>query len=74
MKNTYKVPEKVVKKHHYICRGVYLLIIKKMKEWNNLNKKRVIINLEPDLYEKLKDTAKQNYCTMTQVLKVYRIE
>lgn len=42
-----------------------------MKEWNYLNKKRVIINLEPDLYEKLKDTAKQNYCTMTQILKDY---
>lgn len=42
-----------------------------MKEWNDLNKKRVIINLEPDLYEKLKDVAKQNYCTMTQVLKDY---
>lgn len=42
-----------------------------MKEWNNLNKKRVIINLEPDLYEKLKDVAKKRYCTMTQVLKDY---
>ncbi|EDT27348.1 hypothetical protein ACQPUH_06300 [Clostridium perfringens] len=36
-----------------------------------MNKKRFIINLEPDLYKKLKDTAKQNYCTMTQVLKDY---
>lgn len=42
-----------------------------MKEWNDLNKKRVIINLESDLYEKLKDVAKQNYCTMTQVIKEY---
>ncbi|MDU7068180.1 MAG: hypothetical protein E6343_09430 [Clostridium perfringens] len=36
-----------------------------------MNKKRVIINLESDLYEKLKDVGKQNYCTMTQVIKEY---
>ena len=43
-----------------------------MKEWNDLNKKkRVIISLETELHEKLKDTAKQRYCTMTQVLKDY---
>ncbi|WP_415293926.1 hypothetical protein [Clostridium perfringens] len=34
-----------------------------------MNKKRVIINLEADLYEKLKEVAKKRYCTMTQVLK-----
>lgn len=32
IKNIYKVPEKDVKNHHYICRGVYLFIIKK---WRN---------------------------------------
>ncbi|MDK0899300.1 hypothetical protein ACV3P9_12505 [Clostridium perfringens] len=36
-----------------------------------MNKKRVIINLETDLYEKLKSTAKKNYCSMTQVIKEY---
>ena len=42
-----------------------------MKGWNDLNKKRVIINLETELYEKLKRKSIESYCTMTQVLKDY---
>ncbi|WP_338852067.1 hypothetical protein ACSXBO_01475 [Clostridium perfringens] len=34
-------------------------------------KKKVIVSLEPELYEKLKAIAKKNYCSMTQVIKEY---
>lgn len=38
---------------------------------NKTEKKRLIINLEPELYEKLKSKAKEEFSSLTQVIKDY---